>query len=182
MGEIRAEVTIIPGRMGRIVAVIDRISDRSGRLAAWLTVPLILTLIYEVVSRYGFDKPTAWAYDFTYMIYGAHFMLVAAFTLRHHGHIRTDFLYRTWSVRWQGRVDATLYLIFFLPALILFFIASWDFAFESVLKLERGFDSPWMPPIYPLKSAMPLSAALLILQGVSEFLKSLYAARHGRWP
>lgn len=182
MAEFIAEATIIPGRMGRVVRRIDRISEWSGRAVAWLTVPLILTLMFEVVSRYVFDKPTVWAYDFTYMIYGAHFMLVAAFTLRHQGHIRTDFLYRTWSVRTQGRVDAALYILFFLPALTLFFIASWDFAFESVTKLERGFDSPWMPPIYPLKSAMPISAALLILQGVSEFFKSLFAAQHGRWP
>lgn len=182
MAEMQSEAVVIPGRLGRIVRVIDRISEWSGRAVAWLTVPLILTLMFEVVSRYGFDKPTIWSYDITYMLYGAHFMLVAAFTLRHQGHIRTDFLYRTWSVKTQGRVDAALYLLFFLPALTLFFVASWDFAFESVMKLEQGFDSPWMPPVYPLKTAMPVSAALLILQGISEFIKSLYAAQHGKWP
>ena len=41
--------------------------------------------------------------------------------------------------------------------------------------------SPWLPPIYPLKAVLPVSATLLLLQGVSEFVKSVYAAKSGRW-
>lgn len=172
----------IPGRVGRIVAIIDAISEWSGRIFAWLTIPLIFALVYEVISRYVFDKPTIWAFDLTYMFYGAHFMMVAAFTLKKHGHIRTDFFYRTWPVKWQGRVDAAMYLLLYLPAVGLFFFASMDFAYDSWKKLENFAMSPWLPPIYPLKTVLPVSAALLILQGIAEFLKSLHAARTGRWP
>jgi TRAP-type mannitol/chloroaromatic compound transport system permease small subunit len=41
--------------------------------------------------------------------------------------------------------------------------------------------SPWMPIVYPFKFVIPLTAALLLLQSVSEFLKSLWAARTGEW-
>lgn len=166
----------------RIIATIGAVSEWSGKLVAWLAVPLILTLTYEVVSRYLFDKPTIWAFDFTYMLYGAHFMLAAAFTLHRQSHIRTDFLYRNWSPRTQGMVDAVLYLILFLPAIALFFWASLDFAMDSWRQLENSFMSPWMPPIYPLKSVLPLASVLLFLQGIAEFLRSLYAAKHGEWP
>jgi TRAP-type mannitol/chloroaromatic compound transport system permease small subunit len=182
MTDARSTVPAIPGRLGRIVRTIDAISDWSGRLVAWLTIPLMACLGFEVVSRYVFNKPTIWAFDITYMLYGAHFMLAAAFTLLKQGHIRTDFLYRTWSATWQGRVDATLYLVLYLPALVLFLWASLDFAYDSWVQLEKSFLSPWLPPIYPLKTVLPLTAVLLILQGISEFLKSLHAARHGEWP
>lgn len=172
----------VPGKSGRIIAVIDAISDWSGRIFAWLTIPLMLALVYEVVSRYVFDKPTIWAFDVTYMLYGTHFMMAAAFTLYKQGHIRTDFFYRTWSVKWQGRIDAAMYLLLYLPAVGLFFWASLDFAYDSWTKLENFAMSPWLPPIYPLKTVLPVAASLLILQGISEFLKSIHAARTGRWP
>src|SRR3546814_3895200 len=73
-----------------------------------------------VLSRYFFSSPTLWAFDTTYMIYGAHFMLVAAFALARHDHIRTDFVYWTAPVRWQAALDAALYLLFFIPALTIF--------------------------------------------------------------
>ncbi|MDX1488338.1 MAG: TRAP transporter small permease subunit [Acidiferrobacterales bacterium] len=171
----------IPPRIKRAIKTLDAISDWSGHVVAWLVIPLMAVLVFEVISRYVFDKPTLWAFDFTYMLYGAHFMLVSAFTLFKQGHIRTDFLYRTWSPKWQGIVDATLYLVLFLPAVSFFFWFSLEFAYESWIQRETSFLSPWQPPIYPLKIALPMSAFLLFLQGIAEFLRSLYAAKHGRW-
>src|SRR3546814_16460243 len=78
------------------------------------------TLVYEVLSRYFFSSPTLWAFDTTYMIYGAHFMLVAAFALARHDHIRPVFVYRMAPVRWQAALDAALYPLLFLPALTVF--------------------------------------------------------------
>jgi TRAP-type mannitol/chloroaromatic compound transport system permease small subunit len=45
---------------------------------------------------------------------------------------------------------------------------------------ELSDASPWRPPLYPLKTVIPVTALLLLIQGVSEFLKSLYAARTGQ--
>lgn len=167
--------------VSRTIHAINAISDWSGRLIAWLVIPLMLVLVYEVISRYVFDKPTLWAFDFTYMLYGAHFMLVAAFTLYKQGHIRTDFLYRLWTPRWQGIVDASLYLLLFLPAVGFFFWFSLEFAYTSWLQRETSFLSPWQPPIYPLKIALPVSALLLFMQGIAELMRSLCAAKYGKW-
>lgn len=172
----------LPGPVAFIVKTIDSISLWSGRIFAWLVLPLMGALVYEVVARYFFDAPTRWAFDVTYMLYGTHFMLVAAFTLYMKGHIRTDFIYRLLSERWQGLVDAVLYLVFYLPAFGVFLWVSWGYAAESWFMGERSALSPWMPPIYPLKAVIPLAAGLLFLQGISEFLKSFYAALRGRWP
>lgn len=164
-----------------LIRVIDRISSWSGRLTSWLIIPMVLSLVYEVVARYFFNAPTTWAYDMTYMTYGAFFMLGAAYTLHRDGHIRTDTFYGKWSPRRQGIVDAVGYLVFFFPPLIALFWVSSDFFWSSFLRGERVVSSPWMPVIYPLKFVIPFSCALLILQGVAEFLRSLYAARTGAW-
>ena len=174
-------VTTPPPRLIRILRVIDSISIASGKLFAWLIFPMVGSLVYEVAARYLFDSPTLWAYDMTFMFYGTFFMMGAAYTLQQKGHIRTDVLYGGWSIKRQGWVDSACYLLFFFPAMIAFLVVTWDYFALSYSQNERNVTSSWMPIVYPFKFVMPLSTALLLAQGVSEFLKSLYAARKGVW-
>jgi TRAP-type mannitol/chloroaromatic compound transport system permease small subunit len=83
----------------RVARRLDRLAASSGRVIAWLIVPMVLSLCFEVVSRYVFNAPTQWAYDMTFMLYGSFFMLGAAYTLQRKGHVRTDSLYAGWSPR-----------------------------------------------------------------------------------
>ena len=167
--------------MLRIIRAIDAFSLWSGKFCAWLIVPMVAALTYEVVARYFFDSPTEWAYDMTFMLYGSHFMLGLAYTLARKGHIRTDSFYSKWSVKTQGRVDTICYLLFFFPGLIVFMVLTWKFFLVSFGQGERYVGSPWMPIIYPFKFIMPLATAMLLLQGVSELLKSFRAATKGEW-
>lgn len=166
----------------RIVKVLDSFSLWTGRVVGWLVVPLMGVLVYEVVSRKFFFRPTAWAADTSYMLDGALFMLGAAYALSRDAHIRTDFFYRDWSPRVQGTVDASLYLLLFFPGIGFFLSAGWDFAYASWTQGERAVTSAWRAPIYLLKMVIPVTGGLLLLQGISEFLKSLHAAWRGRWP
>ena len=117
----RADVSVglpddMPPWMHRTIVVIDTFSQWIGHLVSWLTVPLMFAMVYEVIARYAFTAPTVWAYDISRMIYGAMFVLGAAYALSKGVHIRSDFLYRKWSVKTQGRVDTALYVIFYFPA------------------------------------------------------------------
>ncbi|MBL95320.1 MAG: TRAP transporter permease DctQ [Magnetovibrio sp.] len=179
---MRTDYEVFSGFSRSAIKTIDQISVLSGKVFAWLIIPMVLSLVYEVFARYLFNAPTLWAYDMTYMLYGSHFMLGAAYTLAMQGHIRTDFFYRIWSVRWQGVVDSLLYIFFFFPSIVLWFYAGFDFAATSWDRGEVGISSPWKPIIYPFKTVMPLTCILLLLQGVSELVKSLYAARYNKWP
>jgi len=169
-----------PGGLERAIRVIDAISAWSGRITAWLILPLIAAMTYEVVIRHV-ATPTQWAYDTSYMLYGAMFMLGAAYTLYRGAHIRTDFLYQKWSVKTQATVDALCYLFLFFPGIAVFLWLGGEFAWNSWLRDERTVGSSWMPIIYPLKAVIPVAAALLLLQGVAEFLKCIHALRAGQW-
>lgn len=170
-----------PSGLLATIRALDSVALWSGRIVAWLIVPMVLSLAWEVFARYLFEAPTIWAYDMTYMLYGTFFMLGSAFTLLRKGHIRTDTFYGAWSVRRQGIVDSVCYLLFFFPGLIAFFWVGWDYFWRSFMQAERIVTSPWMPIVYPFKFVIPLAAALLLIQGLSEFLKSVWAARHGEW-
>ena len=77
------------------IRVIDTFTDLTGSLIAWLSVPLVVAVAYEVFARYLFNAPTIWSFDLTYMLYGALFMLGAAYALHKGAHIRTDFFWDT---------------------------------------------------------------------------------------
>ena len=161
---------------------IDTMSLWVGRIVCLLTLPLILIVVYEVFMRYVFVAPTIWVYDISRMMYGALFMLGAGYALSKGIHIRADFIYRNFPVKAQGMVDATLYLIFYFPGMVAFLLTSLDFAGLAWFRMEKGMDTAWMPYIAPIKSALPLGIVFLLIQGVSELLKSIYAATRGRWP
>ena len=161
----------------RISNAIDQISIWSGKTVAWLIFPMFLVLFYEVLVR-KFWRPTIWANDAATMAYGAHFFIAAAYTLYLQKHIRTDFLSQRWSLKTQVRLDIAQYLLFFLPGMVMFFWLSWDFAQES-WELRESLMTTWRPPAYWYKAVIPLSAALLLLQGISEVIKCFKTLRTG---
>ena len=169
-----------PRALVAMVRTIDGLAIWSGRIFCWLVVPLVAALTYEVFARYVFHAPTIWAYDVAYMLYGTHFMLGAAYTLYRGGHIRTDLFYQNWSVRTRGRIDAVLYLLLFFPGIALFFWMGLQEALHAWDIREVSDASPWRPILYPFKAVIPVALLLLMIQGVSEFLKSAYAALKGK--
>lgn len=165
-----------------LVWLIDWISEWQGRVFCLLVAPIIAAMVYEVIARKFFLAPTLWSFDISRILYGTSFMLGAAYALMKGLHIRADFLYRGFSVRVQGWVDLTLYIVFFMPAMILLMWACYEFAAKSFGQNERAGDSTWAPIVWPVKMALTAGVGFLVLQGVSEILKSWYAATRGKWP
>jgi TRAP-type mannitol/chloroaromatic compound transport system permease small subunit len=96
------------------------------------------------------------------------------------GHVRTDMLYSRWSIRRQNRIDAIGYFFFFFPAMIFLFYFGWQEAYHSFQIGETSDASPWRPIVWPFKFVIPFTALFLLIQGIAELLKSLYAIRTGR--
>ena len=161
---------------------IDKFSLFIGKIVCWITVPLFLCMAYEVIARKFFFAPTYWAYDMSRFFYGAMFMLGAGYALSRGVHIRADFLYRNFKVKTQGLVDFWLYLFFYFPGLSFFLYMTTGFVIESIQRGEKGMDTAWMPYMWPIKSCLWFGIVFLLIQGVSEFLKSHYAMTKGKWP
>jgi len=163
----------------RLIRAIDKFTDNTGTLIAWLNLPLVLAVTYEVFARYLFNAPTEWAFDITYMLYSTIFMLGSAYALHKGAHIRTDFLFAHWSVRTRGLIDSIAYLVFFFPSLIVFFVVSSHEGWYAFTIGETSEQTPWRPILWPFKMVVPLTCLLLVIQGISETIKSFYAAKTG---
>ena len=164
-----------------MVRAIDAVSTAAGWLAGWFIVPMTVAVMYEVIARYAFRAPTRWSYEVSYMLYGAQFMLAAAYTLLKGGHIRTDVLYERWSARTRATVDAVCYVFFFFPSMLCILYAgaaearqAWEIGERTGLRIVGV-----SVPMYAVKAVIPLTAALLLLQGLAELIRCGRAMRKG---
>ena len=129
--------------------------------------------------RYVLNQPTDWAIQATVMSYGALFMLGAAYALQKGAHVRTDMFWEKFSDRTKGIIDGIAYAVLFLPTMaILFYLSISEFVYAWSIA-ERSTMTAWQPPLWPFRAVVPLAAALLFLQGISELMKSLWAWRTG---
>jgi TRAP-type mannitol/chloroaromatic compound transport system permease small subunit len=168
--------------MQRFLIMVDRISTWVGHAFAWCILILTLAVSYEVFSRYVLGRPTTWAYDTAYILYGTLFMMAGAYALSRNAHVRGDFLYRNWSPRVQAGLDLVLYFIFFFPGILALVYSGYGFAKLSWMMNEHSSFTPSGPPIYPFKSLIPVAGALLFLQGVAEVIRCGICLRTGKWP
>jgi TRAP-type mannitol/chloroaromatic compound transport system permease small subunit len=106
-------------------------------------------------------------------------MLGAAYALRLGAHIRTDFFFERWSTKTKGIIDSTAYLAFFFPSMVLFLVVGVQEGWYAFEINETSEQTPWRPILWPFKMVIPVTCALLLIQGISETIKSLYAARTG---
>ena len=172
----------MPSWMASTILNIDKFSKWVGNVVCWILIPLIFAMTYEVLARKLFLAPTIWAYDISRFLYGALFMLGAAYALSKGVHIRADFLYRNFKTKNQGKIDFWLYLLFYFPGLIVFLYMTIGFVGESIQRGEKGMDTTWMPYMWPIKTCLLVGIIFLLIQGISELFKSYWAATKGKWP
>ena len=168
--------------MNRVILGIDQISKTVGHAFAWCIVILTLGTCYEVFMRYLLNAPTSWAFDFSYLMYGAVFYMAGAYTLSRGGHVRADMFYRLWRPRTQAVVELVLYVIFFFPGILALIYSGWLYGYDSARILEVSVNSPAGIPIWPLKMMIPFGAGLIALQGLAEVLRCVVCLREGQWP
>ncbi|MBM3582024.1 MAG: TRAP transporter small permease subunit, partial [Alphaproteobacteria bacterium] len=118
--------------MTKFLFFIDSLSTWVGKAFAWLLLLLTFGVGYEVFVRYVLNAPTTWAFDVSYIAYGAMFLMAGAYTLSRNGHVRADMIYRLWPPRVQALMDLSLYILFFLPAVAAFIYSGWNYAEMSI--------------------------------------------------
>lgn len=164
----------------RVIYAIDSVTSFFCYLVLFLVVPpLILSNVYEVIARYAFHSPTIWALDVTTMSFAALVMLGASYALQKGAHVRTDIFWDKMTPRTKGIIDSIAYVVFFMPTMFVLLYISWDEFFYAWSIDERSSSGIWRPLLWPMRFVLVLAFALLLLQGISELMKSLWAARTG---
>jgi TRAP-type mannitol/chloroaromatic compound transport system permease small subunit len=155
----------------RIAPAIDHLSFALAVVAMIQVVILVATMLYEVVARYGFDRPTLWSGDIVYMMNGTLFLLGAAWTLRRNQHVRIDFLSSRLPLRAQHGLNLAFYLLLFLPVLGLVGYATIVKAWVAYRDGELEQMSAWEPKIWPFYAGLAIGLVALALQVIAEAIQ-----------
>ena len=169
--------------MENILLFIDRLSAGVGKAFGWCIVIMTLGTCYEVFVRYVLRAPTNWAFDVSYFMYGALFMMAGAYTLSRNGHVRGDFVYRMWPYRVQASIDLVLFIIFMGPGVRRAVLLRHPLCRSMSWHIhEVSIYSPTGAPVYPHKTLIPIAAFLMLLQCFAEIVRCIICIRDGVWP
>ena len=164
-------------RLIKVLMFVDSLNEGVGKLVSFLIPILAVVEVYEVILRYGFNRPTIWAYEFSAMLFGTFILLGGAYTLKMGSHVNMDVLYNLLPKRGKAILDMFTFLIFlaFIGAM---FWKGWESAWWSMKTFEHD-STMWGPPIYPFKLMVPVGAFLILLQGLSKFVQDAFIAFRG---
>lgn len=165
--------------MQKILNFIDHISEWTGRVFSWTIVVLTALVVFEVIMRRLLGRPTIWSFELTIQVYAFFFMIVAAYTLLHNSHVAVDIFYQKLTRRTQSILDVVAYIVFFFPFLAILLNEGIKYAANSWALKEKSW-SVFAVPLYPIKTMIPVMAFLLLLQGLTFFIRSLYIAITGK--
>ena len=159
--------------MRAVAGFIDALNERIGRAASWLALFIVLIQFMIVVGRYVFGVGSIWFQELIIYMFGFLFMLGAAYTLRHDGHVRVDIFYREAPARTKALVNLVGSLLFLIPICGLIFWVAWPYVLQSWSIWEGSQESSGIPARYLQKTAILAFAVLMALQGLSIVLRSL---------
>lgn len=157
----------------RIVAGIDALGSVIGRAVSLLIFIMIAIIAVEVVSRYFFNRPTAWAQDFSGWLQVAYIFLGAPFALKQGYMVRVDVLYGRFSPRGQAIVDVTLSTALFVCFAAVLVWKGFDFAWQSYRMGETSASGVWQGPVYPAKFLVPIGMVLLSLAWMAQIIRQI---------
>lgn len=158
--------------MKMIIDSIDNINEWIGKICSWTVIIILILVVLEVIKRKVFNAPSLWSLDVTTHLYGFHFMIVTAYTLKHDGHVKIDIFSSRFSKKTKTIIDIISFLLFYFPFCFVLLWEGTKFASKSWAMLETGWGAFHMP-LYLLKTVIPVAAFLLILQGFVIFTKKL---------
>lgn len=160
----------------RLTDAIDSINGFVGEFVAYWAVLAVFVYYYEVIARYVFNSPTNWAHESMFLMFGMQYLLSGGYALKVDAHVRVDVIYGMLSDRAKVITDIITSISFFIFTIALLW-TGWIFFMDSWAVWEVSF-TEWQIQYWPVKFAIPLGAALLLLQGLSRLSKDVIALRN----
>ena len=158
--------------------IADAIADYAGRAVAWLSVPMMIIIGYEVAARYIFIRPTMWTDETARFMFGAFFVLGGAYTYYKVGHVKMEGLYQRFPDRVKAVLDLVTASVFFMAIGIVTY-QGWGIFWRALETMERT-GTTWNPVTFPLKLMLPIGGFLIMLQGMAKFVRDLQIVIRGK--
>lgn len=166
------------GTLGRLTSAIQRCIDWIGKATSILIFVLIGVLLYGVVMRYAWGRPSTWAGELSGLIYAVYFLVGGSYALVKGEHVNVNIFRQRLAPRTRALLDLVTWSLFYLFIGVIFWLGI-DFAMKSIARMERS-PTVWAPYIWPVKIFLPLSALLMLVVGVTKTISDIHLLWTGR--
>lgn len=166
-GRLGALPAVFQPLLARLARVIDAVNETIADAVRWFALALVLITVTVVIQRYVFGNASTKLQESVIYFHALLFLLSSASTLLHGGHVRVDILYTRMSEAGKAWTDLLGYYLALLPMSVLILMTSRSYVGGAWRILERSRESDGLPLIFLLKTAIPLFAVMMILQGLS---------------
>jgi TRAP-type mannitol/chloroaromatic compound transport system permease small subunit len=162
----------------RVTDAIEWVNVHVGEYVAYWAVIAVFVYYYEVFARFIFNSPTNWVHESMFLMFGMQYMMAGAYAYREDQHVRVDVFYAKFSPRGKAIADIISSVFFFIFTLTMLYTGG-RFALDAINNHETSF-TEWGIQYWPVKLAIPIGAALIVLQGVSKLIRDvLFVVRKG---
>ncbi len=159
-----------------ISRLIDWLNETIGRFTAWAIVLAVVVSALNAIIRKVFAASSNSWLELQWYLFGAVFMLCAAWTLKANEHIRIDILSNKLSKRARDWIDVFGHVFFFFPFVALMVWLSGPFFWRSYSLNEFSSNAGGLV-IWPAKGLILAGFILLAMQGLSELIKRIAVIR-----
>lgn len=159
--------------MEKLIRIIEKVIDWSGKVAAVMIFPMMLVIVYVSIMRYFFKNTPLWGFEMSLFPFGILIILGGAYTLKEKAHVSVDILPRYLTIKGQKILEIFSMIIILAVCIIIFWLGikhSW----QSIRIGERSIhQTAFNPPIWWFKCFIPISAGLVSLQTITNLLRKI---------
>jgi TRAP-type mannitol/chloroaromatic compound transport system permease small subunit len=153
---------------------VDTLNDWVGRFVSWVTALVVVVVFVDVVMRYAFKTSFVFTQEAEWHLFAFIFLIGAGYTLLKDGHVRVDIIYQRLSPKGQAWTNLLGVLFFLIPGCFMVIDTSLSFVYNAWTVMEGSPDPGGIPYRYLLKACIPVGFLLILLQGLSMGIKSIY--------
>jgi len=148
---------------------IDGINHVLGKIFSWLTLVIMVLIVYDVFMRYFISKPTIWVDELSEMLLLTMICIGGGTALLHNMHVKVGLLSDRLTPKSRALIDLITHPIILLICFILVTDGTritWDAYVNNITS-----DTMFRPRLWPVLSMIPVAGFLLGIQVIAKWAR-----------
>lgn len=152
---------------------LEQFVDRTGKLASWCLVFLVIIIIFDVITRRFLVLGSTKLQELEWHLHTILFCLTLGYGYIHNAHVRVDLVRERLSQKLQAVIEIAGIVVLLLPFVGLMIYYTSDFAYRAYVEGEVSAAGTGLPYRWIIKSVIPIGFVLLLMSAIARLLTSL---------
>jgi len=155
----------------RLSELLDAIVIWVGRVGAWMSLPLMIVIVFDVITRRFFVLGSTKLQESEWHLHAILFLLCIGFTYIKDAHVRIDLVRERLNVTAQRWIELLGCLLFLIPYCLIVFWFALTFVESSWNVGEASDSATGLPYRWAIKAFLPLGFFIMLLAGITVALR-----------